>query len=100
MLTLYDIEDDRLRGRVASICLDYGLVRIQFSAFLGKLNRNHREELTLRLSKEVGRELARLRVIPLCQTDFETMWVLDQYRLPEETPVLAAKPALRIIPSD
>jgi CRISPR-associated protein Cas2 len=100
VLMLYDIEDDRLRGRVANICLDYGLVRIQFSAFLGKLNRNHREELTLRLSKEVGTALARLRVIPLCQTDFETMWVLDQYRLPEETPALAAKPALRVIPSD
>ena len=40
MVLIYDIENDRLRTRVAGICLDYGLERIQFSAFFGKLNRN------------------------------------------------------------
>jgi CRISPR-associated protein Cas2 len=100
VLTLYDIEDDRLRARVANICQDYGLERIQFSAFMGRLNRNHREELTLRLSKEVGTALARVRVIALCRTDFDTMWVLDQYRLPDEEAALVAKPALRVIVSD
>ena len=46
---IYDVEDDRLRARVADICLNYGLERIQFSAFFGRLNRNRRQELALRL---------------------------------------------------
>jgi CRISPR-associated protein Cas2 len=49
-LVIYDIEDDRIRLRISETCLDYGLVRIQFSAFLGTLNRNKREELFLKLS--------------------------------------------------
>ena len=36
-LVIYDIEDDRIRLKISETCLDYGLVRIQFSAFLGTL---------------------------------------------------------------
>ncbi len=54
LILIYDIEDDRLRTRASEICLDYGLERIQFSAFFGKLNRNRRQELALRLQREMG----------------------------------------------
>jgi hypothetical protein len=36
-LLIYDIPDDRARQKVADACLDYGLERIQYSAFLGEL---------------------------------------------------------------
>jgi CRISPR-associated protein Cas2 len=77
---IYDIEDDRLRMRVAEICLDYGLERIQFSAFFGKLNRNRRQELALRLAAEVENESARIRIVPVCEADLKDMWTLEQYR--------------------
>lgn len=77
---IYDIENDRLRSRASDICLDYGLERIQFSAFFGKLNRNRRQELALRLQRELGGEAARIRIIPVCEQDLKDMWVLDQYR--------------------
>ena len=60
-MLLYDIEDDRLRTRIADICMDYGLERIQFSAFFGKLNRNRRQELALKLQNELGDESGRGR---------------------------------------
>jgi hypothetical protein len=47
VVLIYDIENDRLRTRIADACMDYGLERIQFSAFFGKLNRNRRQELAL-----------------------------------------------------
>ena len=34
-ILIYDIPDDRLRSKVADACLEYGLDRIQYSAFLG-----------------------------------------------------------------
>lgn len=80
VLLIYDIEDDRLRTRTSEICLDYGLERIQFSAFLGKLNRNRRQELALRIQREVGEESARVRMIPVCEADVKEMWVLEQFR--------------------
>lgn len=80
LVLIYDIEDDRLRTRVAEICLDYGLERIQFSAFFGKLNRNRRQELALRLAREVEDASARIRIYPICEDDLKDMWSLEQYR--------------------
>jgi len=80
LVLIYDIESDRLRSRAADICLNYGLERIQFSAFFGKLNRNRRQELALHLQSELGSEPARIRIIPVCEQDLKDMWVFDQYR--------------------
>jgi CRISPR-associated protein Cas2 len=80
VLLIYDIEDDRLRTRASDICMDYGLERIQFSAFFGKLNRNRRQELGLKLRNEMGDEPARIRMIPICEEDLKEVWDLDQYR--------------------
>jgi CRISPR-associated protein Cas2 len=80
LVLIYDIEEDRIRTRVADICLDYGLERIQFSAFFGRLNRNRRQELSLRVQAEIGNQSARVRVIPVCGDDLKDMWIFDQYR--------------------
>ncbi len=80
VVLIYDIENDRLRTRIADACMDYGLERIQFSAFFGKMNRNRRQELALRLRNELGNESGRVRIIPVCEQDLKDMWVLDQYR--------------------
>ncbi|MDD5735896.1 MAG: CRISPR-associated endonuclease Cas2, partial [Methanothrix soehngenii] len=43
---IYDISENRYRSRVAKICKNYGLFRVQKSAFLGDLNRNESDSLT------------------------------------------------------
>jgi len=100
LVLIYDVEDDRLRTRVSEVCLDYGLERIQFSAFFGKLNRNRRQELALRLAREVEKESARIRIIPVCEDDLKDMWTLDQYRLDADELAARAeeeKPRLKIV---
>jgi CRISPR-associated protein Cas2 len=103
VILIYDIEDDGLRSRTAEICFDYGLERIQFSAFFGKLNRNRRQELSLRLQRELGKESGRIRIIPVCEQDLKDMWVLDQYRVDaDELKVKAEgeRPRLRILAAE
>jgi CRISPR-associated protein Cas2 len=106
LVLIYDIEDDRLRTRVSDICLDYGLERIQFSAFFGRLNRNRRQELALKVAGEVGQESARVRVVPVCEADLKDMWVLEQYRRDADELAREAegrerpKPKLRVVGSD
>ncbi len=100
LVLIYDIEDDKLRARISEICLNYGLARIQFSAFFGKLNRNRRQELALRLQREVGTQSGRIRVIPVCEQDLKDMWVLDQYRVDADELKQRAeetRPRLRIL---
>lgn len=65
LLVLYDISDDRLRAKVADACLDYGLERVQYSAFVGELGRAHQRELEVRMRELVGRHSANIRLIPL-----------------------------------
>lgn len=103
VVLIYDIEDDRLRTRASEICLNYGLQRIQFSAFFGKLNRNRRQELALRLQSEIGGESARIRIIPVCADDLKDAWVLEQYRQDADAlkdGAALAGPKLRILRQD
>lgn len=101
VVLVYDIEDDRLRTRVSEICLDYGLERIQFSAFFGKLNRNRRQELALRLAREIENASARIRMFPICEDDLKEMWSLEQYRRDADELKRAAegwsRPVLKIV---
>jgi len=68
-LIIYDIPSDRLRDKVADICQDYGLERIQYSAFLGEINHNRQEELLLRLRREIGKKAANVQIFPICGKD-------------------------------
>jgi len=66
---VYDIPEDKLRNRIADVCQDYGLERIQYSAFVGKLGSNRREELYLKLQKLVGQKPGKVMVMALCEKD-------------------------------
>ncbi len=68
-LIIYDIPNDRLRAKVADICQDYGLGRIQFSAFLGEINHNRREELLQKIKRQIGRKTANVQLFPICDKD-------------------------------
>ncbi len=77
-LLLYDIPDDAKRTKIANFCLDYGLERVQYSAFVGELSTNHQEELMLKIQQRLGKAAARIDLIPICQTDWRNRQTLSQ----------------------
>jgi CRISPR-associated protein Cas2 len=77
-LLVYDIPDDAKRAKIADACLDYGLDRIQYSAFVGPLMPTHREELILKVKKILGRRSGNIQLFPLCQSDWEARQVIVQ----------------------
>lgn len=68
-LLVYDIPDDRVRLKVADICLDYGLERIQYSTFIGELNHNRQGEILLKIRRKVGKSDANVQLFPVCEKD-------------------------------
>lgn len=68
---VYDIENDRVRTRIANVCKDYGLERIQYSAFCGPLNGTKRSELLARLGDTLGDEVGKVLVLPVCEKDLQ-----------------------------
>jgi CRISPR-associated protein Cas2 len=76
-LVIYDIPDNRVRTKVADICLDYGLERIQYSAFFGNLERSHQEELLMKVKKKAGKKEINIQLFPICEKDLDKrlIWV-------------------------
>ncbi len=76
-LLVYDISNDRIRTKVADLCLDYGLDRIQFSAFTGRLSRTHQEELMLRIERLMRKRQGNVQLFPICERDWAERQVID-----------------------
>ena len=81
---IYDIVEDKTRTRIADACLDFGLARVQYSAFAGMLNRNRREELFLRMREILGGEAGKILLQPVCEKDVVQMLLHENERLPDE----------------
>ena len=67
---IYDISDNRIRSFVAKLCKNYGLFRVQKSAFLGDLNRNESDSLALECEAAID-ESDSVYVFPMCEDCFD-----------------------------
>ncbi len=77
-LLIYDIPNDGVRSKVADFCLDYGLDRVQYSAFLGELSTNHQEELMLKIEARLGKAAGKIELFPICKQDWRGRITLCQ----------------------
>lgn len=73
VLLIYDIENDKARTKIATACQDYGLDRVQFSAFVGRLSRNHQQELMLKIDRLLkdAEGTRQVSLIPVCEKDWQ-----------------------------
>lgn len=83
-MVIYDIPDDRARLRISEACLDYGLERVQYSAFSGKLTRNKREELFLRLKTILQEKPGKILVQPVCAKDLKAARMVQNEAVDED----------------
>ena len=83
-VVVYDISDDGKRGKIADVCLDYGLDRIQFSAFLGDLAPTHQEELMLKIISVLGKLPGNVQLFPICEKDWNARRIIENKPVPGE----------------
>ena len=69
-LVIYDITDDNLRNQVSELLKDYGLQRIQYSAFIGWLRRDRLKSLIIDLKSLIGESQENVQIFPVCDTCF------------------------------
>lgn len=77
-LLVYDIPDDGKRTKIADMCLDYGLDRIQYSAFSGSLLPTHQAELMLKIKRALGKRPGNIQLFPLCESDWDKRQLIVQ----------------------
>jgi len=66
-LVVYDISDDKNRTHLSKALENFGLNRIQYSAFTGELNPHDRHVLLQDIRKYATGEKDSIYVIPLCE---------------------------------
>ena len=82
-LVIYDISDDNLRLKVSEICKNFGLSRIQKSAFLGDLKSSRRKELIASLRRVLGDNEGNIQVFVICRADFALRVIIGKVKVEE-----------------
>ena len=77
-LLIYDISHDGIRAKVADACLDYGLERVQYSAFMEELSWIHQKELLLQIKRRIGKHDANIQLFPLDEKSWTSRRVIEQ----------------------
>lgn len=75
---IYDISEDKIRNRVARLCLRSGLYRVQESVFLGELETNRADELQVQFSELIDPSTDSIFFSPVGHDDFGRIRVLGQ----------------------
>ncbi len=75
---LYDIENDRARAKVAKWCKQAGLYRVQYSVFLGTIEKNERDSLELQIEAVINEKKDKVYLFPMSKSELRQTTLLGQ----------------------
>lgn len=75
---LYDIKEDKSRTKVAKICKQAGLYRVQYSVFLGTLDDNEKDTLQLQCEDLIDEETDSVYIFPMNKAELQQCALLGQ----------------------
>lgn len=75
---LYDIEDDKVRAKIAKLCKQAGLYRVQFSVFLGTVDENGKDTLELQIRDSMDEEKDSVYMFPMSKNELRATALLGK----------------------
>jgi len=75
---MYDIEIDKSRTKVAKLCKQAGLYRVQFSVFLGAIDANQKDTLQLQIEQLINEETDSVYIFPMSKAELQTTVLLGK----------------------
>jgi len=75
---LYDIRKDKVRNKVAKLCKQAGLYRVQMSVFLGNLNEHEKDSLELEIEEMINEDIDSVYLFPMNQKELKQTVLLGQ----------------------
>ena len=75
---MYDIPKNKVRTKVAKACLEAGIYRVQYSVFLGDLDKAQRRELRTKIEELINEDVDSVYLFPMCSDDFKQCVLLGQ----------------------
>ena len=75
---MYDIVENKARTKIAKACIEAGIYRVQYSVFLGDLNKGQKRELQTIIEDLINDEVDSVYIFPMCREDFNNCSLLGQ----------------------
>jgi CRISPR-associated protein Cas2 len=75
---MYDIKKDKARTKVSKICQQAGLYRVQYSVFLGTLEKNAFDSLQLQVGELIDEEKDSIYMFPMSKDELQQTVLLGQ----------------------
>lgn len=75
---IYDITENKPRTQIAKLCKEAGLYRVQKSVFLGTINRNRLDELSMQIEEYTNSDSDSVYIFPMCTPDFKKVSLIGQ----------------------
>lgn len=75
---LYDIKKDKSRSKVAKLCKQSGLYRVQKSVFLGSLEDNEKDTLELTVNEQIDEKTDSVYIFPMSKNELRQTALIGQ----------------------
>ncbi|NOX46978.1 MAG: CRISPR-associated endonuclease Cas2 [Chlorobi bacterium] len=75
---MYDIKKDKPRGKIAKLCKQAGLYRVQYSVFLGTLDENEKDSLEMQIGELMDEEVDSVYIFPMNKSELKQTVLLGQ----------------------
>ena len=69
---IYDISKNKNRNKLIKLAQEYGLYRVQKSVFLGDVEMNLLDEITLQSEEIINKDTDSVYIFPMCKKDFQS----------------------------
>ena len=75
---MYDIRKDKTRTRVAKLCKQSGLYRVQYSVFLGTMNATEKDALALEIEDLIDEKIDSVYIFPMSRDELNNTALIGQ----------------------
>lgn len=75
---LYDIKEDKSRTKVAKLCKQSGLYRVQKSVFLGTMDENEKDTLEIAVEELIDESTDSVYIFPMSKNELRKTALMGQ----------------------
>jgi CRISPR-associated protein Cas2 len=75
---MYDVKDDRARTKISKACEKAGLLRVQYSVFLGTLEKSEVDALQIQIEEYINVENDSVYIFPMSKDELRQTVLLGQ----------------------
>lgn len=75
---MYDIKNDKARTKIAKACEQSGLNRVQYSVFLGTLEKNEKDTLEIIVDELMDKKTDSVYIFPMSKDELKQTVLLGQ----------------------